>query len=305
MIKGARYVGFYIDTYENILPTDETLGAVSNALWYQYIKPLFNDYVWNNFYNRELLDNPRFNKEDPEDTLANIVKTIAIHFKSKNRIYDRMFDAYMRDFNPLWNVDGVVGEIRETSHTGTDTDSKTGTETLNQTGTITNSRNGKEDLEKFGKESNNRNGKREVEYSGASIDVTNKTTFESSQFTPTEKIERGFSTEQGHERKDTETFTNLKDEVEFTNRKDTRTYTNLNDQETRNAQDQTTHNTQNQKTLNLKDTDLFMQIRQGNIGVTRSDELIMRALEAFSSELYDFVHYVVNDTLNQFSYCIY
>lgn len=305
MIKGIRYVGFYIDNYDNILPTDEALGMVASTPWYQFIKPLFNDYVWNNFYQRELFDNPRFNKDNPEEILANIVKTILIHFKSKNRIYDRMFDAYMKDFNPLWNVDGVVGEIRETNHTGTDTENKTGTDTLAQTGDNTNVRSGNEDLSMSGKESNTRNGERELEYSGASIDVTSKTTFNNSEFQLTDKVERGFSTEQGHERKDTETFTNLKDEVEYTNRKDTRTYNNVQDKETRDTLDTTTYNSQNRKTLALKDTDLFMQIRQGNIGVTRSDELIARAMELYSSELYDFVRYVVDDTLNQISYCIY
>lgn len=305
MIRGIRYVGFYIDNYENILPSDEALGSIASAPWYVFIKPLFNDYVWNNFYSRELFDNPRFTRDDPEEILANIVKTILIHFKSKNRIYDRMFDAYMKDFNPLWNVDGVVGEIRETMHTGTDTDKKTGADTLNMTGTDTLTKAGKEALTKSGKETNTRNGKREVEYQGAEVDVTSNTTFNDDTFRLANKVERGYTSEAGHERKDTETYTNLKDEVEFTNRKDETTFTDRSDTETRAMVDTQNYNSQNQKTLNLKDSDLFMQIRQGNIGVTRSDELINKALELYGSELYDFVHYVVNDTLNQISYCIY
>lgn len=305
MIRGIRYVGYYIDNYENILPSDESLGAIASAPWYVFIKPLFNDYVWNNFYSRELFDNPRFTRDDPDEILANIIKTILIHFRSKHRIYDRMFDAYMKDFNPLWNVDGVVGEIRETMHTGTDTDKKTGTDTLNMTGTDTLTKSGKEALTKSGKETNTRNGKREVEYQGAEVDVTSNTTFNDDTFRLANKVERGYSTEQGHERKDSETYTNLKDEVEFTNRKDETTFTDRSDTETRAMVDTQNYNSQNQKTLNLKDSDLFMQIRQGNIGVTRSDELIEKALELYGSELYDFVHYVVNDTLNQISYCIY
>ncbi|MBR2323254.1 MAG: hypothetical protein IKA54_06650, partial [Clostridia bacterium] len=190
-------------------------------------------------------------------------------------------------------------------HTGTDTDKKTGSDTLNMTGTDTLTKAGKEALTKSGKETNTRNGKRDVEYQGAEVDVTSKTTFNDDEFLLTDKVERGYSTEAGHERKDTETYTNLKDEVEFTNRKDETTFTDRSDTETRAMVDTTNYNSQNQKTLNLKDSDLFMQIRQGNIGVTRSDELINKALELYSSELYDFVHYVVNDTLNQISYCIY
>lgn len=306
MIKGQRYVGFYVDRYDDILPTDTALGDIANTLWYQFIKTQFNDYTWSNYYKRELFDNPKFNNEDTDANLANIKKTLLIHLRSKARLYDRMFNAYMADFNPLWNVDGVVGEIRETNHTGTDTDAHTGndTTTTSDTGDIT--RTGNESVDYAGKESNTKTGNVVDTYSGANVDVTSKTTFDDSNWKPTEKVEHGFTEEVGHERKDTQTYNQVKDERDFTNRKDTKTYNNVKDTRNLSGSEGTTYNSTLTKTKALKDTDLFMQIRQGNIGVTKSSELLADAMELYGlNELMDFVHFVVNDCINQLAYSVY
>lgn len=306
MIKGQRYVGFYVDRYDDILPTDTALGDIANTLWYQFIKTQFNDYTWSNYYKRELFDNPKFNNEDTDANLANIKKTLLIHLRSKARLYDRMFNAYMADFNPLWNVDGVVGEIRETNHTGTDTDAHTGTDTTttSDTGDIT--RTGNETDAYAGKESNTKTGNVVDTYAGANVDVTSKTTFDDSNWKLTEKVEHGFTEEVGHERKDTQTYNQVKDEHEFTNRLDTHTFNNVKDTRNLSGSEGTTYNSTLTKTKALKDTDLFMQIRQGNIGVTKSSELLADSLELYGlNELMDFVHFVVNDCINQLAYSVY
>ena len=48
-----------------------------------------------------------------------------------------------------------------------------------------------------------------------------------------------------------------------------------------------------------------MIIRQGNIGVTKSSELLLDTLALYDDLLMDFVHYVVNDCINQVSYAVY
>ena len=84
------------------------------------------------------------------------------------------------------------------------------------------------------------------------------------------------------------------------------TYNNVTDTVSSTGSDNTTYNTTNTNTKNLKDTDLFMQIRQGNIGVTKSSELLADAMELYGlNELMDFVHYVVNDCINQLAYSVY
>lgn len=306
MNRGCRYVGYYVDNYENILPTDEDLGSIANSLWYQFIKTQFNEYIWSNYYKRELFDDPKFNNVDTERTLANIKKTLLIHFRSKARLYDRMFNAYMADFNPLWNVDGVVGEIRETNHTGTDTDAHSGNDTINSKTNSSNTKSGSEDYEKFGKEDTTRSGNVETEFHGANVDTTSKTTFDDDNWNLTEKVEHGFTETAGNQRKDKETYNQVKDEQTFTNRKDTKTYQNVKDAFSSGGEDKTTYNSTLTRTKALKDTDLFMQIRQGNIGVTKSSELLADAMELYGlNELMDFVHFVVNDSVNQLAYSIY
>lgn len=306
MVKGARYIGFYVDNYDDILPSDVSLGDIANKLWYVFIKGQFNDYTWSNYYKRELFDNPKFNNEDTEANLSNIKRTLLIHIKSKARLYERMFDAYMADFNPLWNVDGVVGEIRETNHTGTDTDAHTGTDSVATTDGGTLVRSGNETDAYAGKQATTRTGDQTTTYEGADIQVTSKTTYDSSEWAPTEKIETGFTQGDGHDREDNVHFGNVKDETEFTNRLDTHTYNAVTDTRNLTGSGTNTYNSTLQRTKALKDTDLFMQIRQGNIGVTKSSELLADAMELYGlNELMDFVHFVVNDCINQLAYSVY
>lgn len=311
MIRGQRYVGFYVDRYNDILPADASLGDIANTLWYQFIKTQFNDYTWSNYYKRELFDNPKFNNDDVDANLANIKKTLLIHLKSKARLYDRMFNAYMADFNPLWNVDGVVGEIRETNHTGTDTNAHTGTDTINNKTNGTNTRNGNEEYEKFGKEATTRSGDETTTYDGADVDVTSKTTYDSQEWNNTEKVERGYKMTRPNgdevpEKEVTVHYGNVKDESDFTNRKDKHTYNDVKDIIFSDSENKTTYASTLLNTKALKDTDLFMQIRQGNIGVTKSSELLADAMELYGlNELMDFVHYVVNDCINQLAYSVY
>lgn len=306
MVKGNRYIGYYVDNYDDILPSDASLGDIANKLWYVFIKGQFNDYTWSNYYKRELFDNPKFNNEDTEANLSNIKRTLLIHIKSKARLYERMFDAYMADFNPLWNVDGVVGEIRETNHTGTDTDAHTGTDSVATTDGGTLVRSGNETDSYAGKQATTRTGDQTTTYEGADIQVTSKTTYDSSEWAPTEKIETGFTQGDGHDREDNVHFGNVKDETEFTNRLDTHTYNAVTDTRNLTGSGTNTYNSTLQRTKALKDTDLFMQIRQGNIGVTKSSELLADAMELYGlNELMDFVHFVVNDCINQLAYSIY
>ena len=306
MVKGARYVGYYVDNYNTLLPSDEALGEIASKLWYVFIKGQFDDYVWSNYYKRELFDNPKFNNEDTEANLSNIQRTLLIHIKSKARLYDRMFDAYMADFNPLWNVDGVVGEIRETNHTGTDTNAHTGTDSVATTDGGTLVRSGNETDAYAGKQATTRTGDQTTNYYGADVTVKSNTTYDSATFNPVEKVEVGFEGDQTHGREDNLHFGNVKDETEFTNRLDTHTYNSVTDTRSLTGSGTNTYNSTNTNTKALKDTDLFMQIRQGNIGVTKSSELLADAMELYGlNELMDFVHFVVNDCVNQLAYSIY
>ena len=87
-------------------------------------------------------------------------------------------------------------------------------------------------------------------------------------------------------------------DTENLNTTDTQRYNDITDQRDTDGTHTTTYDSTLQKTLNLKDQDLEMVIRQGNIGVTKSSELLLDTLALYDNELMDFVHYVVNDCIN-------
>lgn len=291
-----NYVGQYLDEYETLLPSDSSVPDLVNTLWYQYIKGKFNDKVWEDFYSRQIFNIMKFNNEDNDINYTNIVKSIKIRLQTKARQYERMFNAFMSDYNPLWNVDGVTGTIRESKHTGTDTDAKTGTEntSLSDTGTISNSgktttkNEGKTTTQNEGKSTNTKSGSETNTPTGQDVLTKAVTTYDDDTFRNTERDTTSFTS-----RTDTHTYNSVTDAYEVDSQKPLKETYEVDSQnplkttyevdsqnplkETRNlaGTNNTTFNTSLQKTLNLKDEDLEMVIRQGNIGVTKSSELLL------------------------------
>ena len=312
-------LGYYIDEYDTLLPTDAALGDVASHPWYLYIKSKFDNTVWADMYDREVFNNHKFPCDNTDAAYDNIVKTIKIRMINKDRIYAQMYKSFIADFNPLWNVDGITGRITETTHTGTDTDVRSGNDTLKDTGGHSTTRTGNETLGKSGTEKTDYIGKETTTMSGTETDTKSgtitesesNTTFDTNGWqdthkkvtTPTDTNTHGFAN-----RKDEVEYANRHDDISFTNRLDTTTYNNVKDQfsyDVSGEEHKTTYNSTLAKTLNLSDKDLELIIRQGNIGVTRSDELIQHALELFDSYLYDFVKYVVMDCCDQVSYALW
>jgi hypothetical protein len=191
-----------------------------------------------------------------EHMINNIIKCII-----ENRYrWGNLMKSCLLDFNPLWNVDGVTGEIRETTHTGKDTNSHKGKDTNSKKGYDTNVKSGNEQLDYNGSKTNTKGGN--------DIITTSNTTTESSVFYDATKND----TDYGHT--DTETFDN---------RNDKRTYNNVQDKMDYNSSNENEYNSSLERLLDLKDKDLFMQIKQGNIGVTTTTKLL--------SEFRDYVNY--------------
>lgn len=341
------YVGYYLENNNTLLPADSDVPSLVTELWYQYIKGKFDDMVWASFFERELFAGPKFSG-DETTVYNNIVRTIKIRLLNKSRIYGRMFEAFMADYNPLWNVDGVTGTVRESKHTGTDTDVHSGTDELviddsdtnvktgaitdEHRGTVTNGKAGTETTAFQGTESDThsggkttvRSGSEEVEASGDDTTTNKNTTFDSGTFRDVNKAVTDYGkvdTKTYNDVTDTETynqdthnktFAGRQDQLTYNttdtqtlNNTDTQRYNDITDQRDTDGTHTTTYDSTLQKTLNLKDQDLEMVIRQGNIGVTKSSELLLDTLALYDNELMDFVHYVVNDCINQISYAVY
>jgi hypothetical protein len=236
--------------------------AIANDCSNLFIK-IYNDYgdriVFDEFF--EYIVDGWTNTADEyesihEHMINNIIKCII-----ENRYrWGNLMKSCLLDFNPLWNVDGVTGEIRETTHTGTDTNSHKGKDTNSKKGYDTNVKSGNEQLDYNGSKTNTKGGN--------DITTTSNTTTESSVFYDATKNDTDYG------QTDTETYNN---------RNDKRTYNNVQDKMDYNSSNENEYNSSLERLLDLKDKDLFMQIKQGNIGVTTTTKLL--------SEFRDYVNY--------------
>ena len=239
--------------------------------------------------------------ETVDDAINLFHETFSAWYASRQPAIERLFQAFRAKYNPIWNVDGVEGHILQSSHTGDVT--KTGkTETTN-TGKTETSHTGKTETQNTGSSSNEKTGNETTEPEGSEIATTAKTTFEDSDFEDRQQITTEFD-----DRKDTHTYNNVKDtysidsldplketyEIDSQNPlKDTYTVDSQNPlKETYSIDSQNPL----KESRNLSDQDLEMTIRQGNIGVTKSQDLVMSEKDVrdiddiINYAIYDFVH---------------
>lgn len=308
-------LGEFLDEYNTLLPNDNDLGALANDDWYIALKPQFNNLVWLYYYDREILGGRRFPYNDEEKAYNNIIKAFTIYLTQNRRRYERIFNAFMSDFNPLWNVDGVTGTVHEGSKRGNDELQNRGNDKITNSGKDTNTKSGNATHTGSGYDKlthnydsyMNRVGNQETEFEGIATDETLKTTFDDSTYNGTEK-----NTHDMGNRKDTVTYNDVKD-THYGEDYDknelgstiTDTYNNVKDDFEHGKIETTDYNSNHKTVYNSNDKFIEMVIRQGNIGVTRSDELITHAIELFNSCLYDFFKTVTNDLVNQVTYRIY
>lgn len=216
--------------------------------------------------------------EDTDAAIEKLHELFTLWIKDRKSGISKMLDALRKNYNPIWNVDGVEGTIHQSTHTGTDTDKKTGTDTTSgsETGTVTNT----------GKSTNTRTGNETDTPTGKDINTGFNTTFDSSTFRDTQKTEASFEN-----RIDTHTYNEVKDTFEVDSENPTT--------ETRNLANggSTQYNSQTQKTLNLKDEDLDMKIRQGNIGITSTQSLIRQQIDL--TDLDDIITYAIHDFVHR------
>lgn len=225
-------------------------------------------------------------------------ETYSAWVASRQPAIEKLFQALRANYNPIWNVDGVEGRIQQTTHTGTDTDKKTGD--ITKTGKTTDTSTGKSKTENTGASKNEKTGNETTAPSGSETATTAKTTFDDDTFENTQKVTTEFSVD----RMDTHTYNQVTDTYSIDAQDPlTETYevdaqNPLMDTYEIDAQNplKEKYDTEVQKTLNLSDQDLEMTIRQGNIGVTKSQDLVMSEKDVrdiddiINYAIYDFVH---------------
>lgn len=270
---------------------------------------------------------PRFYDPESEqviDVATNTIEALELFratysawLGSRQPAIERLFQAFRADYNPIWNVDGVEGRIQQTTHTGTDTDKKTGDitksgkSTTKNEGKTTTTDKGKTTTTNTGKSSNTKSGNETNEPTGQDVLTKSVTTYDDATFRDTEKDTTSFTT-----RKDTHTYNSVKDSYEVDSQSPLKEEYEVDSQnplkseyevDSQNPLKETyeidsqnplkeKYNTELQKTLNLSDQDLEMTIRQGNIGIIKSQDLVMSEKDVRDMDdiinyaIYDFVH---------------
>lgn len=223
-----------------------------------------------------------------------------VHYKEWEDLEETLYYEY----NPIWNVDGTVVEERDLNSNHT----KTGTDTVNASGKDSLQLSGKDSVQLSGKDDVQASGKDTVQLSGtdtvantgtdtltnSGTDTTTNyvTGFNSSTETEANKstlahghVETtGYGSSSGttYGRKDETTY-GRKDETTY-GRKDETTY-GRKDETTYGRQDQTTYNT----TDDIDDTGTVTTTRQGNIGVTMTQQLIQAQRDIVQFNVTDFI----------------
>lgn len=123
-----RYKLYYwLENYNSILPNN--LPAED---YVSVITPLIDDFLKFNYGNRDMLYDfyEYLDEATDQQILTWIKEKIYLLFQAKNESYKRIYQGLTEEYNPLWNVDG-----KETvTHSGTDTDRHTGTDTETHSG---------------------------------------------------------------------------------------------------------------------------------------------------------------------------
>ena len=262
----SQTLEYYLNNYSSICPSNAEVGqAVSGSDWWPELKNQFDDLVWMYYPERFVFMNGRFSSDNEATNLSNIKRTFAIWLKANKHIIDRLYKGYMSNFEPLWNVDGVTGHVSKDIHSGTVTDTHSGTDTT--------------DYEDNG--SLKIKGEEKDTLSGTDTTTRANTTFESGDtFYP--ESQEGIQ----HGKTNTRTYTNREDERDYDGYK------------------ATTYESELLKENDLLDEHVDLEIRQGNIGVVSSATLLTENQNLYMQEFMQFWKWIVRMCVNQVSYTI-
>lgn len=279
-----RTLLYFMDhaTDNSLLPSDSQVSSIKDKEWYTALKPHFDDLIWEYYADRVVFIDSRFKCDDDAATLINKIKrSFAILLKTKDYTFDKLYETTQLEYNPLWNVDGVVGTIHETTANEEKAESMSGSDTLTRTGKDSHVKSGKDKVE-IGETTDVT-----TDYGTETIDYT--ATYDSEDTTPPkEHLEHRTNDETGRtdntdmDRSEETTYGST-DALEF------------------GSTHKTDHDSETGGTTDRYQKDLDLVIRQGNIGVTKSTELLDDQRETV---LFDFFKTVVHECVNTCTYAV-
>lgn len=284
-----------------------------------------------------------FDYPDYMDMCFYIKEMVTLLYVKNEYNYDKLWDAMTLEFNPLWNVDGTETttrtlekdgstELADTGHddvikSGKDYNIKSGYQEYEKEGEIINDRLGDDTTTYEGQEENKRNGDRSVKTQGGEIKTHKESTTDADSLLiisqdSTEYGASGVVGDLGDSRIETETYTNLKDEKTFTDRtdtihhdvsdttsfdayKETTTYQNVKDEMNYGSTVKNQYYGKHTTTYDTVDTERTTYERHGNIGVTKSTELLESLADMTQNPLFDFTKIVARDIMNEICNAVY
>lgn len=290
---------------DNLLPSDDMVSNIKNKEWYNAIKPFFNELIWEYYSDRVVFIDNRFKCDDTAETLINkIKKSFAILLKTKDYTFEKMYNVTQFKYNPIWNLDSVIGTIHESSTNETIGRDKTGTDTTSHTGYDKLERGGTNKLEHRGNDEDRHTGTEKFDTLNTgdttATDVQKYVnTYDSIDYTPPaeypESHDHTLNTEIKH---DTTTY-NTADKTTYTS--DETTIFASNDKQNYDSELETEYNTSEDTDREEFKRDLDLMIRQGNQGVTTTQSMMSEELEI---ALFDFYKTVVHECVNTCTYAI-
>lgn len=284
---------------DTLLPDASQVLPIRNKEWYRELEEVFNDLIWEYYSDRVVFIDQRFKIDDDDDTIiSNIKRSFAINLKTRNYEYDKLYETTLLEYNPIWNVDGVTGTIHETTSNETNNQTHSGSDTLHKDGDDTIEHRGYDEEDHSGYDKHDHGGTDTLNYNRDQTNSTYKTTYDSAVTDPPKDYLSERNTLQTGLDNDYNEYNSYNQDNYFSKVKDT--YTS--DQKTKyNSDFETKYDSAMDGTKDVYQKDLDLNIRQGNIGVTMTQQMIEAERKV---AMFDVFKKIVHDCVNTCTYSI-
>ena len=223
---------------------------------------------------------------DDKLTSNSITRLASIIFSLNGDNWSRLYSALQEEYKALQNYNGDETRTVTTTDTGTDTFSHTGSESSTLNDSSSNTRTGSESLESSGSDSLSKTGT--VGSQGSNLSDNNVFGFNSSSSVQSDSSNSSNNS--------TDTY-NLSDKTSY-GKKDTKVYNNVSDSGSRESTNTVSNESSDTETKDLQTNTSETFHREGNLGVTTSQQMLESEFELrMNYRFFDVVFADVDKTL--------
>lgn len=223
---------------------------------------------------------------DDKLTSDSVTRLASIIFSLNGDNWSRLYSALQEEYKALQNYNGDETRTVTTTDTGTDTFSHTGSESSTLNDSSSNIRTGSESLESSGSDSLSKTGT--VGSQGSNLSDNNVFGFNSSNSVPSDNSNSS--------NESTDTY-NLSDKTSY-GKKDTKVYNNVSDSGSHESTNTVSNESSDTETKDLQTNTSETFHREGNLGVTTSQQMLESEFELrMNYRFFDVVFADVDKTL--------